>query len=102
MTMLATRVECGYCTTDVAEATGLSYRQLHYWTQAGLIEPSLRFATGTGNRWRWSDADIEFLQSVAARIAWGMSPARALDPDTTPPPPLVLPDDSPAGDHPCP
>lgn len=49
-----------YSTVEVAKLTGATYRQLDYWCRTGRIagQPPGR-ATGSGQRRKWSEADVE-------------------------------------------
>ncbi len=38
----------GYRGTAAAAASGISYRQLDYWDRTGLVQPTVRSATGSG------------------------------------------------------
>ena len=49
---------------EVAEAAGLAYQQLHRWTAAGAVRPSIANA-GQGHRRIWSDLDRQVLTHIA-------------------------------------
>lgn len=51
--------ELGYTTTEVTEMTGASYRQLDYWCRCGLVPGQPAYGTGSGNRRRWNDKQID-------------------------------------------
>jgi DNA-binding transcriptional MerR regulator len=55
----------GIPTPVVAEATGLSYRQLDHWRRLEIIEPSIRTARGPGSRILWSRQDLAILSVVS-------------------------------------
>ena len=38
----------GYRGAIACSAAGISYRQLDYWARTGLVEPSIRTASGSG------------------------------------------------------
>lgn len=47
-----------YRTSDVALITGFSLRQLDYWAQQGILEPSIQQSHGPGTRRLYSFEDI--------------------------------------------
>lgn len=47
-----------YTTTEVAELTGFSSRQLDYWARQGIIVPSIRESYGPGSRRLYSFEDL--------------------------------------------
>jgi DNA-binding transcriptional MerR regulator len=53
-----------FTTAQVAEMTGLSMRQLDYWSQQGIFVPSLQQAHGSGTRKRYSFDDVIQLRSL--------------------------------------
>ncbi|MFZ2272130.1 MerR family transcriptional regulator, partial [Corynebacterium variabile] len=40
----------GYRGPQVCQITGITYRQLDYWTRTNLIHPSVAEATGSGSQ----------------------------------------------------
>ena len=42
--------EIGYRGATACSAAGISYRQLDYWARTGLLEPSVRTASGSGSQ----------------------------------------------------
>ena len=54
-----------YSTTEVAAATGLSYRVLDYWTRNNVIRPSVSDDRGSGSKREFSETDVAVLHAVA-------------------------------------
>lgn len=54
-------------------AAGITYRQLDYWARTGLIEPSVRPATGSGTQRLYSFRDILVLKVVKRLLDTGVS-----------------------------
>ena len=48
-----------YSTMDVVHMTGATYRQIDWWCCQGLIPGQPRGGTGSGNRRRWTDEQVE-------------------------------------------
>lgn len=57
--MSADATDLGYSTIEVAKLTGATYRQLDYYCRKGLVPGQPRYGTGSGNRRRWTDDQIE-------------------------------------------
>lgn len=55
------------------KATGITYRQLDYWTRSGLVEPSIRDASGSGSQRLYSFRDLLFLKVVKRLLDSGVS-----------------------------
>lgn len=53
--------------------SGVSYRQLHYWTSTKLIRPSVREANGSGSSRLWSENDIAKLRTMKTLLDLGVS-----------------------------
>src|SRR6266702_6200310 len=53
-----------YSTTDVAEITGFSLRQLDYWAREKMIIPSFQQAHGSGSRRLYTIEDLAQLNIV--------------------------------------
>jgi len=53
-----------FSTTQVADMTGLSVRQLDYWARQGIFTPELQSANGSGTRKRYSLGDVIQLLSL--------------------------------------
>ena len=54
-------------------AAGISYRQLDYWARTGLVEPSVRTATGSGSQRLYGFRDILMLKVVKRLLDTGVS-----------------------------
>ncbi len=53
-----------YSTTEVAEMSSFSVRQIGYWVKQGIIIPSIQQARGSGTRRRYSVDDLLQLRFV--------------------------------------
>ena len=42
--------DLGYRGPTACAAAGITYRQLDYWARTGLVEPSIRAASGSGSQ----------------------------------------------------
>ncbi|SRR6266436_9023102 len=62
-----------YTTAEVANATGFSVRQLDYWTQQGLLRPSIQQSHGPGTRRLYSVEDLIQLQFIRQLRHFGWS-----------------------------
>jgi len=65
--------DIGYRGPVACNATGITYRQLDYWARTGLVEPSIRNATGSGSQRLYSFRDILVLRIVKRLIDTGVS-----------------------------
>ncbi len=54
-------------------AAGITYRQLDYWARTGLVEPSLRSATGSGTQRLYSFRDVLVLKVVKRLLETGVT-----------------------------
>ncbi len=63
----------GYRGTTAFHAAGITYRQLDYWARTGLVEPSVRPATGSGTQRLYSFRDILVLKVVKRLLDTGVS-----------------------------
>ena len=63
----------GYRGTTACGAAGITYRQLDYWARTGLVEPSVRGATGSGSQRLYSFRDILVLKIVKRLLDTGVS-----------------------------
>ena len=68
-----TRDGAGYRGAIACSAAGISYRQLDYWAQTGLVEPSIRTASGSGTSRLYSFRDILVLKIVKRLLDTGIS-----------------------------
>lgn len=63
----------GYRGIPAAAAAGISYRQLDYWDRTGLVQPSVRTATGSGSQRLYAFRDILVLKLVKRLLDTGVS-----------------------------
>ena len=63
----------GYRGPTACSAAGISYRQLDYWARTGLVEPSVRPASGSGTQRLYSFRDILVLKVVKRLLDTGIS-----------------------------
>jgi len=65
--------EIGYRGPTACKAAGITYRQLDYWARTGLVEPSVRPATGSGTQRLYGFRDILVLKVVKRLLDTGVS-----------------------------
>lgn len=65
--------DIGYRGPTVCAAAGITYRQLDYWARTGLVEPSIRGATGSGTQRLYSFRDVLVLKIVKRLLDTGVS-----------------------------
>jgi DNA-binding transcriptional MerR regulator len=63
----------GFRGPTACRAAGITYRQLDYWARTGLVEPSVRAATGSGTQRLYSFRDILVLKIVKRLLDTGVS-----------------------------
>ena len=63
----------GYRGPTACAAAGITYRQLDYWARTGLVEPSVRAATGSGSARLYGFQDILVLKVVKRLLETGIS-----------------------------
>lgn len=63
----------GYRGPTACRAAGITYRQLDYWARTGLVEPTIRPATGSGTHRLYSFRDILVLKVVKRLLDTGVS-----------------------------
>lgn len=63
----------GYRGPTACQVAGITYRQLDYWARTGLVEPTVRPATGSGTHRLYSVADILILKVVKRLLDTGVS-----------------------------
>ncbi|MEY4171557.1 MAG: hypothetical protein RLZ94_2630 [Actinomycetota bacterium] len=63
----------GYRGPIACAAAGITYRQLDYWARTGLVEPSIRPASGSGTQRLYAFRDILVLRIVKRLIDTGVS-----------------------------
>ncbi len=65
--------QIGYRGPTACRAAGITYRQLDYWARTGLVEPSVRTATGSGTQRLYGFRDILVLKVVKRLLDTGVS-----------------------------
>jgi DNA-binding transcriptional MerR regulator len=65
--------EIGYRGATACTASGISYRQLDYWARTGLVEPTVRMASGSGTQRLYGFKDILVLKIVKRLLDAGVS-----------------------------
>nr|WP_276319996.1 MerR family transcriptional regulator [Haloactinopolyspora alba] len=65
--------DVGYRGPTACNAAGITYRQLDYWARTGLVEPTVRNATGSGSQRLYSFQDILVLKIVKRLLDTGVS-----------------------------
>ena len=65
--------DVGYRGPIACAAAGITYRQLDYWARTGLVEPSVRPATGSGTQRLYGFSDILVLKVVKRLLDTGVS-----------------------------
>ena len=63
----------GFSGREAADIVGITYRQLDYWARTGLVEPSIRPASGSGTHRLYSFRDILVLKVVKRLLDTGVS-----------------------------
>lgn len=71
--MIVVEDDHGYRGTAAARAAGISYRQLDYWARTGLVEPTVRSASGSGTQRLYGFRDILVLKLVKRLLDTGIS-----------------------------
>jgi len=72
-TPLAELANLGYRGPVAAGVVGITYRQLDYWARTGLVEPTVRSATGSGTARLYGFRDIVELKVVKRLLDTGVS-----------------------------
>jgi DNA-binding transcriptional MerR regulator len=65
--------DIGYRGPTACTAAGITYRQLDYWARTGLVEPSVRAASGSGTQRLYGFRDILVLKVVKRLLDTGIS-----------------------------
>jgi len=65
--------DVGYRGPTACSAAGITYRQLDYWARTGLVEPTVREASGSGTQRLYSFRDILVLKVVKKLLDAGVS-----------------------------
>ena len=60
--------DTGYRGPTACNAAGITYRQLDYWARTGLVEPTVRGATGSGSQRLYSSRS--FLMTRSSTRSW--------------------------------
>ena len=63
----------GYRSPVACAVAGITYRQLDYWARTGLVEPTVRDASGSGNQRLYSFRDMLLLKVVKRLLDAGVS-----------------------------
>lgn len=66
-------VDTGFRGPTACRAAGITYRQLDYWARTGLVEPTVRTATGSGTARLYSFRDILLLKIIKRLLDAGVS-----------------------------
>lgn len=66
-------IDGGFKGAVAARAAGITYRQLDYWARTGLVEPTVREATGSGSQRLYGFRDILVLKLVKRLLDTGIS-----------------------------
>jgi DNA-binding transcriptional MerR regulator len=65
--------DVGFRGPVACSAAGITYRQLDYWARTGLVEPSVRTASGSGSQRLYSFRDILVLKVIKRLLDSGVS-----------------------------
>ncbi len=65
--------DAGFRGPVACKVVGITYRQLDYWARTGLVEPSIRGATGSGTQRLYSFGDVLVLKVVKRLLDTGVS-----------------------------
>ncbi|NRQ50645.1 MerR family transcriptional regulator [Aeromicrobium stalagmiti] len=65
--------DAGFRGPTACNAAGITYRQLDYWARTGLVEPTVRSATGSGTQRLYSFKDILLLKIIKRLLDAGVS-----------------------------
>ncbi|GAA4981847.1 MerR family transcriptional regulator [Kineococcus glutinatus] len=71
--VLGLDAEVGYRGPTACRVAGITYRQLDYWARTGLVEPSVRSASGSGSQRLYSFRDVLVLKVVKRLLDTGVS-----------------------------
>jgi DNA-binding transcriptional MerR regulator len=65
--------DVGFRGPTACAAAGVTYRQLDYWARTGLVEPSVRGASGSGTQRLYSFRDVLLLKIIKRLLDAGVS-----------------------------
>ncbi|MGH1563240.1 MerR family transcriptional regulator [Mumia sp. DW29H23] len=65
--------DTGFRGPTACKAAGITYRQLDYWARTGLVEPSIRDASGSGSQRLYSFRDVLLLKIIKRLLDAGIS-----------------------------
>ena len=65
--------DIGYRGPTACKAAGITYRQLDYWARTGLVDPTVRGATGSGTQRLYGFRDILLLKVIKRLLDAGIS-----------------------------
>jgi DNA-binding transcriptional MerR regulator len=65
--------DLGYRGPTACAAAGITYRQLDYWARTGLVEPTIRGASGSGTQRLYSFRDVLVMRVVKRLLDAGVS-----------------------------
>ena len=65
--------DTGYRGPTACKAAGITYRQLDYWARTGLVDPTVRSATGSGTQRLYGFRDILLLKVIKRLLDAGIS-----------------------------
>jgi DNA-binding transcriptional MerR regulator len=63
----------GFRGPTACQVVGITYRQLDYWARTGLIEPTIRNASGSGTQRLYSFRDVLVLKVIKRLLDTGVS-----------------------------
>lgn len=66
-------LDAGFRGPTACGAADITYRQLDYWARTGLVEPTVRSATGSGTQRLYSFKDILLLKIIKRLLDAGVS-----------------------------
>lgn len=73
----------GYSSPKACRATGVTYRQLLYWTELNVTPPSVLHGQGSGSQHLYSFDDLVRLRVVKALVELGLEPSAIPSPVPT-------------------
>lgn len=65
--------DTGFRGPTACAAAGITYRQLDYWARTGLVDPTVRSATGSGTQRLYSFRDVLLLKIIKRLLDAGVS-----------------------------